>query len=99
MNQGYTNCDDELQYKHLKESRYNKFPGVVKLPYRATIIVFFSNVATKGLASPPTIGLWTKLQNKENTAFLALLRLLFLHWNGLKSDLKHLLKHVSGRGG
>ena len=32
------------------------------------------------------------MQNKENTTFLALLRL-FLHWNGLKRDLKYLLKH------
>ena len=33
------------------------------------------------------------MQNKENTTFLALLRL-FLRWNWLKSDLKHHLKHI-----
>ena len=37
------------------------------------------------------------MQNKKNTTFLALLRLV-LYWNGLKSDLKHLLKHKF-RGG
>ena len=74
VNQGYTNCDDELQYKHCKESRLNNFPGVVKhfkernqvwmLPYRATIIVFFSSVARQGGYSPffPN---WSMDQNAE----------------------------------
>ena len=45
-------------------------------------------------------GLSTKIQNKKNTTFLALLRLFFfLRWNGLKSDLKHLLKHIVRGGG
>ena len=44
------------------------------------------------------IGLSTKMQNKENTTFLALLRLCFLRWNGLKSDLKRLLKHILREG-
>ena len=45
------------------------------------------------------IGLSTKMQNKENTTFLALLRLFFLRWSGLKSDLKRLLKHILREGG
>ena len=47
------------------------------------------------MAPLPPHGLSNKMQNKENTTFLALLRL-FLHWNELKSDLKHLLKHIIG---
>ena len=46
-----------------------------------------------GCFSPP-IGLSTKTQNKKNTTFLALLRLFFLRWNGLKSDLKQFLRHI-----
>ena len=36
------------------------------------------------------------MQNKKNTTFLALLKLFFLHWNGLKSDLNHVLKYIFG---
>ena len=58
--------------------------------------VTFSNVGRGGY-SPPPIGLSTKMQNKKNTTFLALLSLVFvLEWT--KSDLKHLLKHKF-RGG
>ena len=45
------------------------------------------------------IGLPTKMQNKKNTTFLALLRFSFVHWIGLKNDLKHSLKRLFGRGG
>ena len=40
------------------------------------------------------ISLSTKMHNKENTTFLALLILFFLQWHGLQSDLKQLLKHL-----
>ena len=46
-----------------------------------------------GAIAPSPHGLSTKMQNKKNITFLALLRL-FLHRNGLKSDLKHLLKQI-----
>ena len=46
-----------------------------------------------GAIAPSPHGLSTKMQNKENITFLALLRF-FLHWNRLKSDLKHLLKEI-----
>ena len=39
-----------------------------------------STVATGGYILP--IGLSTKMQTNENASFLALLRLLFLRWNG-----------------
>ena len=42
--------------------------------------VTFSNVG-RGVIAPPPIGLSTKMQNKKNTMFLALLRLVFvLEW-------------------
>ena len=48
--------------------------------------------------SPIPIGMSTKMQNGKNTTFLALLRLFYaLEW--INSDLKHLLKHISGGGG
>ena len=52
-------------------------PGIIAPPAP-------SLVGSGGGYSPP-VGLSTKMQNKENTTFLALLRL-FLRWNGLKSD-------------
>ena len=36
-----------------------------------------SSVAREGYSPPPPIGLPTKMQNKENTTFLAFLRLSF----------------------
>ena len=45
----------------------------------------------------PPIGLLTKKQNKKNNTCLALLGQILL-WNGLESDLKHLLTHKF-RGG
>ena len=56
----------------------------------------FSSVAKgggRGGYSFSPIGLSTKMQNKENTTFLSFLRPLFV-LEGLKSDLKHLLKHI-----
>ena len=48
-----------------------------------------------GGAIAPPVGLPTKMQNKENTTFLALLRLSFaLDWT--KNDLKHSLKRLFG---
>ena len=47
----------------------------------------------EGAIVTPHISVSIKMQNKKNTTFLALLRLFFLHWNVLKSDLKHLLRH------
>ena len=59
---------------------------------------FLISSVARGGGYSPLISLSTKMQNKKNTTFLALLRLFFLRWNGLKSDLKHLLKHIF-RGG
>ena len=43
------------------------------------------------------IDLATKMKNKENTTFLALLRVYFA-LEELKNDLKHLLKYLFRRG-
>ena len=46
-----------------------------------------SSVASQGYSPPPPpppLGLSTKMQNKENTTFSALLSQFFLCWNGLK---------------
>ena len=47
----------------------------------------------------PSIGQSTKMQNRENTTFLAHLRLLYCAGIDLKNDLKHILKRlVRGEG-
>ena len=58
-----------------------------------------SSVARGGAggAIAPPIGLPTKMQNKENTTFLALLRLSFA-LDQTKNDLKHSLKRLFGGG-
>ena len=51
-----------------------------------------------GYSPPPPIDMSTKMQNGKNTTFLAL-QDCFMHWSGLNSDLKHLLKHIFRGGG
>ena len=61
--------------------------------------LYHSSVARGGAggAIAPPIGLPTKMQNKENTTFLALLRLSFA-LDQTKNDLKHSLKRLFGGG-
>ena len=49
----------------------------------------YSIIRTQGGfgGSNPPIGLSTKMQNKENITFLALLSMFFLQWHGLQNDL------------
>ena len=47
----------------------------------------------------PPIGQSTKMHNKENTTFLALLRLFFCTEIDSKNDLMHILKRLVRGGG
>ena len=88
------------KHKHIKQQKeaaaeeriihithvLNKYSGIEVLS-RA-----YARGGVLGFKPPPPIGLSTKMHNKENVTFFALLRLFFaMEWT--KSDLKHLLKH------
>ena len=49
--------------------------------------------------APLPIGLSTKAQDKKKYLIFSYTEIAFLRWNGLKSDLKQLLKHMFGGEG
>ena len=65
----------------------------------SSTLPLLSSVAEERL-QPPSLACRPKRRMRKTPTCLALLRLFFLHWNGLKSDLnlEHLLKHVFRRG-
>ena len=77
-----------------------QIPSFIVAFLRVRWWVVHSSVARGGAggAIAPPIGLPTKMQNKENTTFLALLRLSFA-LDQTKNDLKHSLKRLFGGGG
>ena len=57
-------------------------------------------MAKGGGGGAVAIGLLIKVQKKKNTTYFSSLEtVFFLRWNGLKSDLKHLLKQIFWKGG